>query len=244
MTETYLFAEHVVKIDTLHRFVHKQCEKYRYKDHGNADITIKISQSDIDYERAKSEREDKLEGTAVRCFADSYLESLAVYRKFSESIIDDGYFLFHGSVVAVDGIGYLFTARSGTGKTTHTNLWLKYFGNRAEIINGDKPIIKISSDVSVFGTPWCGKENLNSNKTVPLKAVCILNRDTVNHIEHISKKQAYPLLLQQCYRPENSDKMSATLSLLDKFCEHVKIFSMGCNMELSAVVTAFDSMSK
>lgn len=243
MTETYLFAEHIVKLDTLHKFVHKQCEHYRYNGSDNADITIKISQLDIDCERKKSERENSLEVNTVRRFADYYLESLAVHRKFSESIINDGYFLFHGSVVAVDDIGYLFTAKSGTGKTTHTNLWLKYFGNRAEIINGDKPIIKISHGISAFGTPWCGKENLNSNKSVPLKAICILNRDTVNHIEHISKKQAYPLLLQQCYRPENPAKMSASLSLLDKLCENVKIFSLGCNMEISAAITAFNSMN-
>lgn len=243
MTETYLLAEHIVKLDTLHRFVHKQCEKYRYNGCDKADITIKITQSDIDCEREKSEREDTLKGNNVRRFADYYLESLAVYRKFSESIIDDGYFLFHGCVVAVDGIGYLFTAKSGTGKTTHTNLWLKYFGSRAEIINGDKPIIKISKNISAFGTPWCGKENLNSNKTVPLKAVCILHRDAFNHIEHISKKKAYPLLLQQCYRPKDPAKMSASLSLLDRFCENVNIFSLGCNTDLSAAVTAFDCMS-
>ena len=80
------------------------------------------SQEDIDFEREKSASEDEVEGIPTRHFSDSYLEELAVYRKIAEKMIDYDTILFHGSVIAVDGIGYLFTAKSGTGKSTHIGI--------------------------------------------------------------------------------------------------------------------------
>ena len=57
----------------------------------------------------------------------------------------------YGAVVADDGSGYMFTAPSGTGKSIHVALWKKYFEN-AEIINGDKPFIRVDeSGVWVYG---------------------------------------------------------------------------------------------
>ena len=92
--------------------------------------------------------------------------------------------LFHGSVIAVDGIGYLFTAKSGTGKSTHTRLWREYFGDRAAMVNDDKPLLKITdSSVIAYGTPYNGKHRLGTNISVPLKAICILTRAADNHIE-------------------------------------------------------------
>ncbi|MGN1480441.1 hypothetical protein [Porcipelethomonas sp.] len=244
MQKRYIIAEHITEINSLYDYVHNQCKDYLYIGNKSSDIIISTSDSDIECERQKSQQEDLAEGIPVRDFSNDYLESLSVYRKLAESIIKDGYFLFHGSAVALDGNAYLFAASSGTGKSTHTNLWLRYFGSRAEIINGDKPIIKITSDnkAVIFGTPWCGKENLNINKSAPLKAICILKRDTVNHIEPISLSKAYPMLLQQCYRPKDSEKMSMTLSLLDKLENSVKLYSLGCNTDIQAAVTAYNGM--
>ena len=59
----------------------------------------------------------------MRKYSDIYLETMAVYRKIEDKLLDYDTILFHGSAVAVDGVGYLFTAKSGTGKSTHTRLW-------------------------------------------------------------------------------------------------------------------------
>ena len=91
-------------------------------------FSVAVCPEDIDFERAKSAREDALEGHPVRHYSDAYLETLAVQRKITEGLFDHGILLFHGSVIAVDGIGYLFTAKSGTGKSTHTRLWQQHFG--------------------------------------------------------------------------------------------------------------------
>lgn len=145
---------------------------------------METSQSDIEYEREKSALEDRKEGLPIRNFPDSYLETLAVYRKFAENLLAYDTVLFHGSVVAVDGIGYLFTAKSGTGKSTHTRLWREYFGERAVMVNDDKPLLQVTENgVIVYGTPWDGKHHLSNNISVPLKAICILTRAEENHIE-------------------------------------------------------------
>ena len=72
--------------------------------------------------------------------------------------------LLHSSAVVVDGYAYLFSADSGTGKSTHTGLWKQHFGDRAYIINDDKPAIrKVDGEWYVFGTPWSGKTDTSVN---------------------------------------------------------------------------------
>ena len=136
-------AEHIIKIENLYPFIEEYCRGYTIAPVDKADVTVSVTQSDIEYERSKSEREDMLEGNAVRRFSDPYLETLAVYRKIALNLIDHDILLFHGSVIAVDGEAYLFTAKSGTGKSTHTRLWRAYFGDRAVMVNDDKPLLRI-----------------------------------------------------------------------------------------------------
>ena len=153
-------------------------------------------------------------------------------------------FLFHGSAIAVDDKAYLFTAKSGTGKSTHTRLWREYFGERALMVNDDKPLLKVTEDgVRVYGTPWDGKHRLSNNVSVPLKAICILTRDEVNHIEEISLEEAYQMLLQQTYRPSDKGAVIQTLKLLDLLKEHVKFYRLGCNMESDAAKVAYFGMN-
>ncbi len=178
-------------------------------------IKVEINEKNLVFERKKSESEDIKEGIPIRHFSDEYLETLAVYRKIAEQMIACDTILFHGSVIAVDGVGYLFTAKSGTGKSTHTRLWREYFGDRAVMVNDDKPLLKITeTGVTVCGTPWDGKHRLSNNITVPLKAICVLNRDERNHIEKVSGKDIYPLLLQQTYRSTDPVKMVQILKYL------------------------------
>ena len=157
-------------------------------------------------------------------------------------MLDFNTVLFHGSVVAVDGVGYLFTAKSGTGKSTHTRLWREYFGNRAVMVNDDKPLLHIADTVTAYGTPYNGKHRLGTNTSVPLKAICILTRAEDNHIEAITREQAYTMLLQQVYRPADMLKMTKTLELVDRLADSVKLYRLGCNMDISAAKIAYEGM--
>ncbi len=241
ITRKYKIADKVVEVNSIYDEVHEYCADYLTDD--QADYSVTTTQEDIDFEREKSAREDEIEGIPIRQFSDSYLEELAVYRKIAEKMLDYDTVLFHGSVIAVDGVGYLFTAKSGTGKSTHTRLWREYFGNRAVMVNDDKPLLKITdSGVTAYGTPYNGKHRLGTNTSVPLKAICILTRAEDNHIEPITREQAYTMLLQQVYRPADMLKMAKTLELVDRLADSVKLYRLGCNMDISAAKIASEGM--
>lgn len=230
-----------MEVNSIYNGIHRMCEKYKTNE--PPEFYVSIQPGDITFEREKSEAEDKREGIPVRHFSDEYLETLAVYRKISELLIDQDILLFHGSAIAVDGQGYLFTAKSGTGKSTHTKLWRELFGELAVMVNDDKPLLHITEKgVTVYGTPWDGKHHLSSNISMPLKGICILKRDTTNHIERIEKSQAYPMLLQQSYRSVNLEKMEKTLELIDLLAAKTGLYELGCNMELGAARVAYEAM--
>ena len=152
------------------------------------------------------------------------METLAVYRKIADKMIDYDTILFHGSVIAVDGIGYLFTAKSGTGKSTHTRLWRELFGERAVMVNDDKPLIIVSENgIIVYGTPWDGKHRLSTNISVPLNAVCVLERSEENHIEKVKADSVYNMLVQQVYRPQNPQRLLKTMQLIDVLSENAEM---------------------
>lgn len=237
----YIFAGKVIEISSIYASVHDLCAGYRTDS--APDICVSTSAEDIEYERMRSAREDEAEGRQIQQYSDSYLEELAVYRKIADKLPAFDTILFHGSVVAVDGQGYLFTAKSGTGKSTHTRLWREYFGERAVMVNDDKPLIHIGETVTVYGTPYNGKHHLGSNISVPLRAICILTRSEENHISPVSAQEAYPMLMQQVYRSSDVSVLSRTLSLVDGLAEKTALYRLGCNMEKEAAVIAYNGMN-
>ena len=152
--------------------------------------------------------------------------------------------LFHGSVVAVDGAAYLFTAASGTGKSTHVALWRKLFGERAVMVNDDKPLLHIGDVVTAYGTPYDGKHRLSNKIAVPLKAVCILTRAAENSIVPITKSEAYAMLIQQAYRPNDVIALQKTMALVDKLADNVRLYRLGCNMDIEAAKVAYEGMNQ
>lgn len=106
-----------------------------------------------------------------------YLESLAIYRKIAEKVLEYNGFLMHGAVVEVNKCGVAFLARSGVGKSTHTKLWKELLKNEMTIINGDKPLVRImDGKIFTYGTPWAGKENIHTNTKTELRKICFIER--------------------------------------------------------------------
>lgn len=207
------------------------------------DFAVEISLADLAYERRKLEKAQQ--DISAADFSDTDLESLSVHRKIVERMPDYHTILFHASAIAVDGIGYLFAAPSGTGKSTHARLWRELFGSRAVMVNDDKPLLHITdSGVTVFGTPWDGKHHLSSPISVPLRAICILERSAVNSISPLAQKDAWPLLMQQVYRPANPVQLEKTLALVDQLGKGVSLYHLKCNMHPSAAQIAYDGMQE
>ena len=233
ITGRYEFAGKTVEVNSLHEAVHRYCAAYRTD--APADFSVTITQENIEYERAREETPGH---------ADEYLEELAVYRKVSEKMPYYDTILFHGSVIAVDGVAYVFTAKSGTGKSTHTALWRRLFGDRAVMVDDDKPLLHIGDVVTAYGTPYDGKHKLSNKIAVPLKAVCILERAEENSIVKITRSEAYPMLVQQAYRPADVVAMQKTLSLIDKMADTVGLFRLGCNMDPDSARVAYEGMNR
>ncbi len=128
-TRNYSFAGTVFEISSIFEKIHEMCREYLSDE--KADFRIEICQQDIENERKISEKTDIEKGIQPVIYSDEYLETLAVYRKISSDVLENDTILYHGSVIAVDGEAFLFTTKSGTGKSTHTANWRKYFGSRA-----------------------------------------------------------------------------------------------------------------
>ena len=178
------------------------------------------------------------------CISPALLEQAAVYRKIADRMIEYDTLLFHGSVVSLDGEGYLFTAPSGTGKSTHVRLWREVFGHRAVTVNDDKPLLKITENgVYACGTPWNGKHRLGENICVPLKAICILERGEENQIASIPAKEALLMLMQQSNRPRNPKLMPKYMELIDALARKTSFYRLACNMEPDVARVAYETMS-
>lgn len=241
LTELYRIGGKNVRITSFYEDVHRLCRAYRTC--GEAQISVEITPADIAYERERPDTVRLIEQRSAAVVHDGYLETLAVYRRLSEQIVFDDTVLFHGSAVAVDGVTYLFTAASGTGKSTHTALWRRYFGERALMVNDDKPLLHVTEQgVTVFGTPWDGKHHRSSNIALPLRAICVLTRSEENHIRPLTPREAYPYLLQQILRPRSADGLKKTLELLNTLCTKVPQYLLGCNMEPDAARVAYEGM--
>ncbi len=241
MQGLYRIADINIEICTLGPETHALCAAYRAG--GAPDFSVTTARADIEFERERSACEDRYEGLPVRQFSDGYLETLAVYRKIAEKMPDFDTMLVHGSCVAVDGEGYLFSAKSGTGKSTHTRLWRELFGARAVMVNDDKPLVRVKDGAAfVCGTPWDGKHRLSSNVCVPLHGLCMLERAQENRICAVSQAQIYPMLLQQVYRPASAAAMAKTLVLIDRLCAAVRLWRLGCNMDPEAARVAYEAM--
>lgn len=237
----YEFADMAVSVASLHEDIHVLCGAYRTDR--SADFAITIRQSDIDAERERSAAEDALTNRPIRHFSDGYLETLAVYRQIAEYMCTQGVLLVHGSCIAMDGEAFLFTAVSGTGKSTHTRLWREMFGRRAVMVNDDKPLLRIGEgSVIAYGTPWDGKHRISNKISVPLKAICILERAQENRIEPITRSEAFPMLLQQTYRSQDETRLRSILNLIDRMSGMVSLYRLGCNMNPEAAEVAYRGM--
>lgn len=235
-------ADRVISVECLYESTKDFCKDYLTVD-GNIDFAVSVSIADILFEREKSDKEREIEGLPPFSPSDAYLETLALYRKIADAMIDFDTILFHGSALSMDGEAYIFTAKSGTGKSTHTRLWREVFGERVVMINDDKPLIKITdSGATVYGTPWCGKHNLGENVSAPLYAIVSLERSKINRVEKTDAKKCFPKILSQTYRTKNILGLQKTLALTDKMLSQVKVFELGCNMDPEAATVAYNGM--
>lgn len=234
-------AGYAGKVCSLYESTRDYCRNYLS---GKApDFSVTVCREDLSFEQEELDAEALQEGMRRRVFSDPFLERAAVQRAFAEFLFDRKVLMLHGSTVAVDGKGYLFTARCGTGKSTHTRLWREVFGDRAVMVNDDKPFVALAGEqVLVCGAPWSGKHGLERNISVPLQGICILERGAENRIHRISPQEARQMLLHQSYCPGDPGKRQMFCRLVEELTERVPLWRMECNKNLRAAEVAWEAM--
>lgn len=236
-------AGKVFQVTSLFESTKDYCRNYLTTAH--AEISVEVFPEDLTAEQVFLNEEAREEGLKRRKFTDPFLERTAIQRKVAEQLFYQDTLLFHGSAVAVDGKGYLFTAACGTGKSTHTRFWRETFGDRAVMVNDDKPFLTIAHDgVWLYGAPWSGKHGLDTNLCVPLQGICILNRGSENRIFPIAPEDALPVLLHQSCAPTDSSAGEQFRQLVIRLSQKTKLWQMTCTKDPRAALVSFEAMSR
>ena len=239
---TMEIAEVAVRVQPLFQSTREYCSSYLTEK--DPDFYVEVKKDDLDFEQMMLEREAIEEGLKIRKFTEPFLERASIQRSVADYLLDQDTVMLHGSTVAVDGCAYLFTAPCGSGKSTHTRLWREFFGERAIMVNDDKPFLKITpSGVYAYGSPWSGKHGLASNVCVPLKGICLLHRGRENFIQPIESAKIIDMLYKQVHTSTTVSLRQKALSLVDALVEMVPLWDMYCNKELDAAKVAYSAMS-
>ena len=225
----------LIELDNRYQYVGDLCRDYMYEPKAGEcpAFRVAVSEKEMNDYRLSVKRHMTL------AEAESYL----LYRKICGKMPKYGAFLLHAAVVSVDGRGYAFSARRGVGKTTHTALWEQYFN--AEIINGDKPLVLRESDGSytAWGTPWCGKEGKQINRSVPLNAICFLEQGKINEIHLASVADTAARILEGTLLPPDAERQDEMAALVGGVVRDVPAFVLTCRPDELAARVAYEALS-
>ncbi|MBR2431314.1 MAG: hypothetical protein IKB23_00175 [Clostridia bacterium] len=221
-------------INNKYDYLERLCRDYTVEKTEKPDMTVSVTDEQIAHEVSIAE-------TQVSA---GYAEGVCAYREICKRLpVEFGAYLFHSAVIEYKGDGFAFAAKSGTGKSTHISLWRKRFGSEVHVVNGDKPIMRFVDDkLYAYGTPWCGKEGWQNNTSVPLKALCFVERSDNNRIRRIGADEAVMLMFHQILTPSDLETVDALFPLLDRTLREVPCYVLGCNISEEAAEVAYNGM--
>lgn len=214
----------------------KQALPYRCEPSEHIDISIPYKRIQNTCAKWKDETPE---------ISDDMLQYMATGALFYLYLLQHNGLMLHSSAVVVDGKAYLFAADPGTGKSTHTSLWLNHFGNRAFILNDDKPAIRLEDGKwYAYGTPWSGKNDISKNCRAELGGIAILERSENNTIVPFSGTDAIFAIFSQVNRTKEANDRLKLLELLDQLITQVPVWKLKCNISSEAAFVAYQAMSK
>lgn len=229
---TVHFAGLNIGITSIYDFSYKFCKDY-----------LTDATPDFCVETTKEKIQNEIEISEFTP-SEPYAESICIYREIAEKLPLYNRFIFHGASISYDGNGYIFTAPSGTGKSTHISLWQKYLDG-VEIVNGDKPIIHFDdNEIIVYSTPYAGKEGWQNHSSAKLKALCIVNRGEVNEISKVAYGDYLSDTFKQIYKPYDTMATVKTLELFDRLSKEIPLYLLKCDISKEAVKTSFEAMTE
>lgn len=241
--KTYLFAGFPFRMEMNYEYTVRFCSDYEVSEEEAEAMEEPVFCVRATDEEIQAEIDGGLEygNYTVKQTA----ENVALYRKICDEMADRQTALFHCSAIEVDGRAYLFGAPSGTGKSTHVRLWKERFGERAVVINDDKPLVRFQEDaIFVWGTPWCGKHGINTNKKSPVKGICFLEQGKENHIARLNPIDSYIRILRQIYFPKDEKKRTEVFRMAKRLAEQVPAYLLTCDISQEAVSVSYGALSQ
>lgn len=155
--------------------------------------------------------------------------------------------LMHASVIVKDGMGYLFLGKSGTGKSTHTRLWLANIAG-CELLNDDNPIVSFDKDTgraTVFGSPWSGKTPCYKNLSVPIGAIVRLEQAPRNEIRREGPARAFASLLPSCSSLREAEELNnGVIDTVKLLAAHLPAYHLKCLPDSEAVMLSFNTIKQ
>lgn len=225
---TYKIADLFVQMDSFGRTA-RQAAPYLWED-ATPDITIT---SDPEALREKNPH-----------LSLAVCEYMSTGGSFYRQLVRFHGIMLHASCVVVDGKAYLFSAPCGTGKSTHVQLWLQLFGEKAYILNDDKPALRIiDGKIFVYGTPWSGKHDRSRNAKAELGGIAFVKRAAENSMRVLPAEEAVFLLLNQTVRSIQPELMSLLMDSVGTIAAAGKTYELSCNMDISAAKLSYETMS-
>lgn len=214
-------------------------------DTDETQINVSVEQSEI-REKGKQLLEDyRRLGRSAAGLSDFTFEQTVLRQKTLKKLIWYDVIYMHGSAMMMDGNAYLFMGASGTGKSTHVRLWREYFGDRVQMINDDKPLIRFEDGMPVVcGSPWNGKHGLGNNIEAPLKGIVRIRRADRNSIRKMDDTEAFKMLYAGTLRFDEKKQMKRLLILISRIIESIPCYELHCNMEAEAVETAYQALKQ
>lgn len=217
----------------------KGCGFYDYIDEVNKTVTImntKTKWNDITYRFSDlSDLFDIKTDTAVF----NILGNL-----FQQSILNYQGMVIHASTIKYNGKAITFTAPSGTGKSTHTGLWKKYYPETV-VINDDMPAIRFIEDKAyAFGTPWSGKTEINENDFAPLEAMVFIERSDECSIKELSPLDAFIRMMREIPLYPFKHQSDLMMSMMNKLFSKVPAYLLKCDISKNAVETVKNKFFK
>ena len=187
---------------------------------------------------------DQLMTRAAEGVTVEQIENFALSGDFNRKAINYGTMLIHSSALIYDGGAYLFSADSGVGKSTHTRLWLKAFGDKkVHIMNDDKPVVKLLDDQAIAcGTPFDGGSGIALNESYPLKAVIFIERGEDNSVRIPETKEIIQKLYFQTAHFVGAKTAEKMLVNIEKLLQLADFYILTCNMDISAAYIAFENI--
>lgn len=234
MKYTLKIMDLIVKIDVKYQLLKDRIQPYIIENNDSFDIEINVNQ-----ERLIKGKEEMPHLTLEEI---EYIFSSVV---FYREILKFDAFVIHSSAVVVDGKTYAFSARSGVGKSTHTNLYLERFKG-SFIVNDDKPAFRyIDGEFKVYGTPWSGKNDISKNEGYPLQGLCFINRSQgSNIVRPISTKKAIYKIIEQTLMPKKLENLDLLMKLIEKLVMMYNVSEMFCDISIDACETSYRYMKE